>query len=64
MTSHDAMHFSRQLGLVGPLPRDVTYRVHMGMPIYNKLLEPMKKSKNQRKRYQSRPFVDLSILVP
>ena len=64
MESHGAMEFCRHFGLLGHLPRDITYRVQMGMPVYNKLLESMKLSENHHKSNQSWPFVDLGPEYP
>ena len=35
---------------------DATYRVHQGLQVYNKLLDPMELSDAQTKEYLSRPF--------
>ena len=37
-------------------PLDVTYRVHHGLQVYNKLLDPMELSDAQVQEYLSRPF--------
>ena len=39
--------------------QDVVYRLHMGLPIYNKLMEPMTLSSPQEDAFRSRPFVAL-----
>ena len=58
------MEFDRHFGGKGHWTRDVTYRVHMGTLIYNKLLEPMELSDKQRADYLARPFVDLGPEYP
>ena len=35
---------------------DVTYRVHQGLQVYNKLLDPMELSETQTQEYLARPF--------
>ena len=35
---------------------DVTYRVHQGLQVYNKLLDPMELSESQTQEYLARPF--------
>ena len=59
MGSHRAAEFLRHFGSKGHWARDVTYRVHMELPVYNKLMEPMELSAVQEAEYRARPFVDL-----
>ena len=37
---------------------DVTYRVHQGLPVYNKLMDPLELSETQKADFLSRPFKD------
>ena len=39
--AHGSSEIVRHFGSVAHWRRDVTYRVQMDMPVYNKLLEPM-----------------------
>ena len=39
---------------------DVTYRVHQGLPVFNKLMDPLELSESQRSDFLSRPFKDKS----
>ena len=39
---------------------DVTYRVHQGLPVFNKLMDPLELSESQRSNFLSRPFKDKS----
>ena len=54
----------RDFGSAGHWRRAVTYRVHMEMPLYNKLLEPMTLSETQLTEYRARPFEDLGGEFP
>ena len=56
--THGSSEIIRHFGSAGHWRRDVTYRVHMGMPVYNKLLEPMTLSETQMAEHQARPFED------
>ena len=60
MTSRGSGEFSRQFESNRHWQKDVTYRVHMGLPVYNKLMEKMDLSAQQVADFKSRPFVDLS----
>ena len=42
----------------------MVYWVHMGLPIYNKLMDPMELSARQEDEFRSRPFVDLGGEFP
>ena len=44
--------------------KDVTYRVHMGLQVLNRLMEPMELSASQLADYNSQPFCDLSGEYP
>ena len=59
MGSKGAAEFVRHFESKKHWEQDVTYRVHMGLPVYNKLMEPMELSARQRNDFLSRPFVDL-----
>ena len=56
--SHGMMEFDRHFGGKGHCTRDMTYRVHLGMSMYTKFLEPMELSNKQRAEYLVRLFVD------
>ena len=62
--THGVSEIIRHFGSVGHWRRDVTYRVHMGMPVYNKLLEPMTLTETQLAEYRARPFEDLGGEFP
>ena len=59
MVTRGSGKFSRHFRSDGHWFKDVTYRVHMSLPIYNRLLEPMTLTEAQRVEYASRPFVEL-----
>ena len=44
--------------------KDVTYRVHMGLQVLNRLMGPMEMSECQLADYRSRPFCELSREYP
>ena len=46
------------------LGQDVVYRVHMGLPLYNKFMEPLVLSARQEDEFRARPFVDLGGEFP
>ena len=58
MKAHGSGEFIRHFGSDGHWYRDVTYRVHMRLPVLNRLLEPMELSDSQIAEYRARPFVD------
>ena len=62
--AHGASEIIRHFGSAGHWRRDVTYTVHMGMPVYNKLLEPMTLSETQLAEYRARPFEELGGEFP
>ena len=64
MRSHGAAEFVRHFGPKGHWAADVTYRVHMELAVYNKLMEPMELSATQEAEYRARPFVDLGPDFP
>ena len=41
--------------------RDVTYRVHKGMPIFNQLRQPIALTDEELSRYRSRPFKEKAV---
>ena len=59
MGSHGASEFSRHFELKKHCEQDVVYRVPLGLPVLNKLMEPMVLTANLEDDFQSRPFVDL-----
>ena len=58
MASHGAGEFERHFGSDGHWKADVAYRVHMGLPVFNKLMEPMKLTAKQVSEFGAMPFVD------
>ena len=44
--------------------KDVTYRVHMGLPVLNRLMEPMELTEAQLAEYRAKPFEDLGEEYP
>ena len=44
--------------------KDVTYRVHMGLPVLNRLMEPMEMTEAQLAEYRAKPFKDLGEEYP
>ena len=44
--------------------KDVTYRVHMGLPVLNRLMEPMEMTAAQLAEYRAKPFEDLKKEYP
>ena len=64
MKAHGSGEFGRHFYSPGHWNRDVTYRVHMRLPIYNRLMEPMTLSAAQLAGFRSRPFEDLGEGFP
>ena len=64
MKAHGSGEFARQFQSDSHWFKDVTYRVHMKLPLLNRLMEPMELSASQLAEYQSRPFEDLSEGYP
>ena len=64
MRAHGAGEFKRHFSSDGHWYRDVSYRVHMELPVYNRLLEPMELSASQIVDFKSRTFVDLAEGFP
>ena len=56
--------FARHFQSDGHWFKDVRYRVHMGLPVLNRLMEPMELSESQLAEYRSRAFEDLSEGCP
>ena len=44
--------------------RDVSYRLHMGLTVYNRLMEPMELSVSQESEFRPRPLIDLAEGYP
>ena len=44
--------------------KDVTYRVHMGLPVLNRLMEPMEMTEAQLAECRAKPFEDLGEEYP
>ena len=64
MQAHGAGQFRRHFRSNRHWFRDVAYRLHMGLTIYNRLLEPMELSASQEAEFRSRPLVDLAEGYP
>ena len=64
MKAHGSGEFSRHFRSDAHWYKDVTYRVHMGLEVPNRLMEPLELSDSQLADYRSRPFVDLSGEYP
>ena len=64
MKAQGAGEFARHFRSDGHWFRDVTYRVHMGLPVLNRLMEPMVLSANQLADFNARAFVDLAEGFP
>ena len=64
MKAQGVGEFARHFRSDGFWYKDVTYRVHMGLPVLNRLMEPMVLSDNQIADYKSRTFVDLAEGYP
>ena len=64
MKAHGSGEFSRHFRSDAHWFKDVTYRVHMGLQVLNRLMELMELSDSQLADYRSRPFVDLSGEYP
>ena len=64
MKAHGSGEFARHFQSDSHWFKDVTYRVHMKLPVLNRLMEPMELSASQLAEYQSRPFEDLSEGYP
>ena len=62
--AHGASEIIRHFGSAGHWRRDVMYRVHMEMPVYNRILQPMTLSETQLANYRARPFKDLGGEFP
>ena len=58
MKAHGSEEFSRHCRSDAHWFKDVTYRVHMGLQVLNRLMEPMELSDSQLADYRSRPFVE------
>ena len=56
--------FARHFQADGHWFKGVTYRVHMGLPVLNRLMEPMELSEGQLAEYHSKAFEDLSEGYP
>ena len=64
MKAQGAGEFKRHFSSDGYWFRDVCYRVHAGLPIYNRLLEPMELTANRIAEYKAKPFIDLAEGFP
>ena len=64
MGSHGSSEFVRHFESKKHWEQDVVYRLQMGLPIYNKLMEPMTLSSRQEDEFRSRPFLDLGPEFP
>ena len=64
MKAQGVGEFARHFRSDGHRYNDVTFRVHMGLPVLNRLMEPMVLSDNQIADYKSWTFVDLAEGYP
>ena len=64
MKAQGSGEFKRHLASDGHWFRDVRYRVHSGLPVYNRWLEPMELTAAQIAEYKAQPFVDLAEGFP
>ena len=64
MRAQGSGEFARHFQSDGHWFKDVTYRVHMGLPVLNRLMEPMELSESQLAEYRSKAFEDLSEGYP
>ena len=64
MESHGSSEFVRHFESKKHWEQDVVYRSHMGLPVYNKVMEPMTLSSRQEDEFRSRVFVDLGPEFP
>ena len=64
MKAHGSGEFSRHFRSDAHWFKDVTYRVHTGLQVLNRLMEPMELSDSQLADYRLLPFVDLSGEYP
>ena len=64
MGSHGASESVRHFGSKKDWEQDVVSRLHMGLPTYNKLMEPMTLSSRRKDEFRSRPSVDLGEEFP
>ena len=64
MKAQGSGEFKRHFASDGHWFRDVRYRVHSGLPVYNRWLEPMELTAAQIAEYKAQPFVDLAEGFP
>ena len=64
MKAQGSGEFARHFRSDGHWIKDVTYRVHMGRPVLNRLMKPMTLSESQLADYKSRAFVDSAERYP
>ena len=64
MVARGPGEFVRHFSSDGHWFKDVTYRVHMGLQVYNRMLEPVTLTEAQRAEYETRPFTELSEGYP
>ena len=64
MKAHGSGEFARHFQSDSHWFKDVTYRVHMKLPVLNRLMEPMELSASLLADYRARPFEDLSEGYP
>ena len=62
--AHGVGEFKRHFSSDGHWNRDICYRVYAGLPVYNKMLEPIELSANQIAEFKARPFVVLAEGFP
>ena len=64
MASRGVGEFNRHFMTNDHWQKDVTYRVHRGMQVYNKLLEPLTLNDRQLEDHRSRPWFELGTGYP
>ena len=64
MRAHESREFACHFQSNAHWLKDVVYRVHMGMPVLNRLMEPMDLSEKQLAEYRMQPFLELGEGYP
>ena len=60
MKAHGSREFARHFQSDSHWFKDVTYRVHTGMPVLTRLMEPMELTEEQIADHRADSFVELS----
>ena len=64
MKAHGSGEFGRPSESDKHWFKDVTYRVQMGLPVLNRLMEPMELTESQLAEYRAKPFEDRGEVYP